>query len=135
MSRIRREDTATVDRLDELFARSQREIEAHTDELADTETGRYFIDEASQLFAALRLWAQSQYRTDQVVRDILEAGDAVALHDVARQLRGMGSQDGRDRQLVRESQREQAGITTAGYRLVRPSSPVTLLIDHATDQP
>ena len=40
VSRIRREDTATVDRLDQLFARSQREIEAHTDELADTETGR-----------------------------------------------------------------------------------------------
>ena len=43
-----------MDRLDQLFARSQREIEAHTDELGDTGTGRYFIDEAAQLLAALR---------------------------------------------------------------------------------
>ena len=62
-----------MDRLDQLFARSKREIEAHTDELGDTETGRYFIDEAAQLLAALRLWAQNQYRTDHAVRDILEA--------------------------------------------------------------
>lgn len=38
-----------MDRLDQLFARSKREIEAHTDEFSDTETGRYFIDEAAQL--------------------------------------------------------------------------------------
>jgi hypothetical protein len=55
-------------------ARSKREIEAHTDELGDIGMGRYFIDEAAQLLAALRLWAQNQYRSDRVVRDILEAG-------------------------------------------------------------
>ena len=75
-----------MDRLDQLVARSQREIEAHTDELGDTETGRYFIDEASHLLAALRLWAQSQRRTDHAVRDILEPGDIVALHQVAHDL-------------------------------------------------
>ena len=48
-----------MDRLDQLFARSQREIEAHAEESADTEAGRYFINEAAQLLAALRLWAQS----------------------------------------------------------------------------
>ena len=68
-----------MDRLDQLFARSKREIEAHTDELCDTGTGRYFIDEAAQLLSALRLWARNQYRSDRVVRDILEAGDVVAL--------------------------------------------------------
>ncbi len=56
-----------MDRLDQLVARSQREIEAHTNELGDTDIGRYFINEASHLAAALRLWAQSQYRTDHVV--------------------------------------------------------------------
>jgi hypothetical protein len=71
-----------------------REIEAHTDELGDTDTGRYFIDEAAQLLAALRLWAQSQYRADQVVRDILEQGDVLALQDVAQELRAMGTRDG-----------------------------------------
>lgn len=80
-----------MDRLDQLFARSKREIEAHTDELGDTETGRYFIDEAAQLLSALRLWAQSQYRSDQVVRDILEAGDVIALREVADQLREIGT--------------------------------------------
>ena len=83
-----------MDRLDQLVARSQREIEAHANELGDTDTGRYFINEASHLLAALRLWAQSQYRTDHVVRDILEAGDVVALHDVSRELQEIGTHDG-----------------------------------------
>jgi hypothetical protein len=79
--------------LDQLFARSTREIEAHTDELGDTSTGRYFIDEAAQLLSALRLWAQHQYRSDQVVRDLLEAGDVVALRRVAHELRQRGTAD------------------------------------------
>jgi hypothetical protein len=70
-----------------------REIEAHTHELGDTDSGRYFINEASHLLGALRLWAQSQYRTDHVVRDILEAGDVVALHDVSRELQEIGTHD------------------------------------------
>jgi hypothetical protein len=82
-----------VDRLDQLFARSKREIEAHTGELGDIGTGRYFIDEAAQLLSALRLWAQNQYRSDRVVRDILEAGDVIALREVAHELRQLGSAD------------------------------------------
>ena len=80
-----------MDRLDQLFARSKREIEAHADELGDTGTGRYFIDEAAQLLSALRLWAQNQYRSDHVFRDMLEAGDVVALREVAHELRQMGT--------------------------------------------
>jgi hypothetical protein len=76
-----------VSRLDQLFARSQREIEAHAVEIAATETGRYDIDEAARLLAGLRMWAQAQYRSDQVIREILEAGDATALQEVARELR------------------------------------------------
>jgi hypothetical protein len=79
-----------VDRLDQLFARSQREIEAHSSELAETETGRYFITEAAQPLATLRLWAQSQYRSDQVVREMLETVDVVALDQVATELRAIG---------------------------------------------
>ena len=63
----------------------------HTGELGDTGTGRYFIDEAAQLLSALRLWAQNQYRSDRVVRDILEAGDVVALREVAHELRQLGT--------------------------------------------
>jgi hypothetical protein len=82
-----------VDRLDQLFARSKREIEAHVTELGDTETGRYFVDEAAQLLSALRLWAQSQYRSDQPVRDVLEAADVAALRELAHELRLIGTAD------------------------------------------
>ena len=83
-----------MDRLDQLFARSKREIEAHVpDELVETETGRYFIDEAAHLLAGLRLWAQSQYHSDQVVRDILETDDVLALRRVVRGLRDMRTRE------------------------------------------
>ena len=82
-----------MDRLDQLFARSKREIEAHTDELGDTETGRYFIDEAAQLLAALRLWAQSQHRSDKIVQELLEMVDVVSLRNVASELRAIGDAD------------------------------------------
>jgi hypothetical protein len=86
-------DTAQVDRLDQLYARSLREIEAHAGQMADMETGRYFIDEAAHLLAALRLWAQSQYRTEQAARDVLETLDAAALRDLAGRLGGMGGRE------------------------------------------
>jgi hypothetical protein len=63
-----------LDRLDQLRARSRHEIEAHAGDFDNTDTGRYFIDEASELLAGMRMWSQSQYRTDQVVKEILEAG-------------------------------------------------------------
>jgi hypothetical protein len=81
-----------VDRLDQMFARSLREIEARSIELAETEMGRYFINEAAQLLAALRLWAQNQYRSDQVVREILETLDAVTLAEVAGELQETGAE-------------------------------------------
>ena len=84
-----------MDRLDQLFARSQREIEAHSPSLTSTETGSYFLDEASGLLAALRLWAQIQYRTDQVVREVLEAANEVLLNGVARELQETGTPEGR----------------------------------------
>jgi hypothetical protein len=76
-----------VDRLDQLYARSRREIEAHAVEIAATETGRYYVDEAAHLLAGLRMWAQVQYRSDHVVREILESGDVTVLRGVARNLR------------------------------------------------
>ena len=82
-----------MDKLHQLFARSLREIEAHATELAETETGRYFINEAAQLLAALRLWAQNHHRSDQVVREILETVDLVTLAEVAAELRETGAID------------------------------------------
>ena len=84
-----------MDRLHQLFARSLREIEAHAGELAETETGGATIYEAGQLLAALRLSAQSHYRPDQVVREILETLDPVTLGEVAAELRAVGSPDAR----------------------------------------
>ena len=37
--------------------------------------------------------AQAQYRSDQVVREILEAGDGTALQQVARELRLMKNRE------------------------------------------
>jgi hypothetical protein len=78
-----------VDQLHQLFARSLREIQAHASESTETATGRYFINEAAHLLAALRLWAQSHCRTEQAVREILETLNGAALRDVAGQLQGM----------------------------------------------
>jgi hypothetical protein len=38
-----------MDRLDQLRARSRHEIETHEGDLDNTDNGRYFIDEASEL--------------------------------------------------------------------------------------
>jgi hypothetical protein len=84
-----------VARLHQLLARSYREIEAHANELAETETGGATIYEAAQLLAALRMWAQSHYRPDQVVREILETLDPATFGDVAAELRAVGSPDAR----------------------------------------
>ena len=83
-----------MDRLDQFRARSRHEIEAHAGDVDSTDTGRYFINEASELLAALRLWAQSQYRADLVIREVLEASDVVALNGVARELQELGTTDG-----------------------------------------
>jgi hypothetical protein len=49
--------------------------------------------DAAHLLAGLRMWAQAQYRSDQLVREILEAGDATALEQVARELRLMKNRE------------------------------------------
>ena len=84
-----------MDRLHQFFARSLREIDSHASELAETETGADTIYEAGQLLAALRLWAQSLYRPDEVVGEILETLDLVTLGAVAAELRAVGSPDAR----------------------------------------
>ena len=82
-----------MENLDQLLARSTREIEAHATELGLLESSRYFIEQPAQLLAALRLWGQSQYRSDQVVREILKDLDLAALEDASRELREMGTPD------------------------------------------
>jgi hypothetical protein len=82
-----------VGELDQLFSRSRREIEAQAAELVDNETGRHFITLAAELLAALRLWAQRQYRSDQAVRELLEAVDPVTLREIAAELQAANDPD------------------------------------------
>jgi len=84
-----------VDRLDQLFARSVREIEAHAPILGKTDAGRQLLRDAAFLLAGLRLWAQDQYRSDRAVRDLLERCDIQELEGVAYDLRS-GSTPGGD---------------------------------------
>ena len=48
---------------------------------------------AAELLAALRLWAQRQYRSDQAVRELLEAVDPVTLREVAAELQAANDAD------------------------------------------
>ena len=109
-----------MNRLDQLLARSRREIEAHTNDLINTETGRYFINEAAHLLAALRLWSQSLFRSDQVVHEVLEAGDVNALRDVSTQLRRMG---GREAKTARATVAAMAMLPSAQLQANTRSAP------------
>lgn len=82
-----------MDRLEQLCARSMREVAAHGGELAETETGSFLINQAAQLLAVLRLWAQSQHRSDKIVQELLEMADVVSLRNVASELRAIGDAD------------------------------------------
>jgi hypothetical protein len=84
-----------VDRLHQLFARSLREIQAHAGEPAQTETVGFLDNEAAQLLAALRLWAQTQYRSDQAVREHPRDRRRGLLEGVADDLRTLGGRDAR----------------------------------------
>jgi hypothetical protein len=53
----------------------------------------YLINDAARLLAALRLSAQNQYRSDEVVREILETPNLATLAEVAGKLRQTGGVD------------------------------------------
>jgi len=82
-----------VGALDQLFPQSRREIAAHATELVDNEGGRHFITLAAEFLAGLRLWAQRQYRSDQAVRELLEAADPVRLGEIAAELQAASDAD------------------------------------------
>ena len=83
-----------MDRLDQLFARSVREIEAHSPTLARTHAGQQLLREAAFLLAGLRLWALVQYRSERVVKDLLERCDIHELEAVVEELRSCHTSDG-----------------------------------------
>ena len=57
---------------------------------ARTESGRYVLDQAARLCGRAAAGAQSQYRWDEVVREILETVDLARLAAVADELNMVG---------------------------------------------
>ena len=86
-------DTAEVESLEQLVARSTREIEACTSEIGLHLANRYFIDQTAQLIGALRLWAESRSQSDNTIGEMLKNLDISALRDAAYRLREMATAD------------------------------------------
>jgi hypothetical protein len=86
-------NTAEVNSLEQLVARSARDIEARTSELSLGLASRYLIDQAAQLIGALRLWAESRSQSDNTIGEMLKNPDIPALRDAAYRLREIASAD------------------------------------------
>ena len=106
--------TRLVDHLDQLFARSVQDVEAHAGSLGNTDAGRQLLRESAALLASLRLWAQEQYRSDRVVRDLLENCDVQVLSAVAEELQA--------------SHEPEAGVAARSIISIAAKSPHELMV-------
>ena len=86
-------NTAEVKSLEQLVARSARDIEARTSELGLGLASRYLIDQAAQLIGALRLWAESRSESVNTIGEMLKNPDIPALRDAAYRLREIATAD------------------------------------------
>lgn len=86
-------NTADVKSLEQLVARSARDIEARTSELGLGLASRYLIDQAAQLIGALRLWAESRSESVNTIGEMLKNPDIPALRDAAYRLREIATAD------------------------------------------
>jgi hypothetical protein len=76
--------------LQELTEQAEQDIRAHVRSEASDETD-YFVSQAADLLAALRLWADTQQRTDADVRSLVNAADPTMLKNIATELaQGVG---------------------------------------------
>ena len=78
--------------LQELTEQAEQDIRAHVRSEASDETD-YFVSQAADLVAALRLWADVQQRTDADVRSLVNAGDTTMLKNIASELAQGGGDD------------------------------------------
>jgi hypothetical protein len=78
--------------LQELTEQAEQDIRAHVRSEASDET-EYFVSQAADLLAALRLWADTQQRTDTDVRSLVVAADATVLKHIATELAQGGGDD------------------------------------------
>jgi hypothetical protein len=77
--------------LRELTKQAEQEIRAHVPS-AESDDTDYFVSQAADLLAALRLWADTQQRTDVDVRSLVDAENATMLKHIATEL-GQGGGD------------------------------------------
>jgi hypothetical protein len=78
--------------LQELTEQAEQDIRAHVRSEASDETD-YFVSQAADLLAALRLWADTQQRTDADVRSLVTAADSTMLKNIATELARGGGDD------------------------------------------
>jgi hypothetical protein len=78
--------------LQELTEQAEQDIRAHVRSEASDETD-YFVSQAADLLAALRLWADTQQRTDADVRSLVDSGNATMLKNIATELAQGGGDD------------------------------------------
>ena len=76
---------------DELREQAEQEIRGQGRSLASDDTA--FVQQAADLLAALRLWANTHQRTEDDVREAVEVASGTMLKNIATELREGGSDD------------------------------------------
>jgi hypothetical protein len=76
---------------DELREQAEQEIRGQGGSLASDDTD--FVEQSADLVAALRLWADTQQRTEADVREVIDTGNPTLLKHLATELAGSGGDD------------------------------------------
>jgi hypothetical protein len=76
---------------DEFRDQAEQEIRGQGRSVASGDTD--FVEQAADLLAALRLWADSHQRTDDDVREAVEVASGTMLKNIARELQEGGGDD------------------------------------------
>jgi hypothetical protein len=80
-----------VTALDELTEQAEQDIRAHVESAVSNDID--LVEQAADLLAALRLWADAQHRTDDDVREAVEAASGTMLKNIATELHEGGGDD------------------------------------------
>jgi hypothetical protein len=80
-----------VTALDELTEQAEQDIRAHVGSVPSNDID--VIEQAADLLAALRLWAEAQQRTEDDVREAVEAASGTMLKNIATELHEGGGDD------------------------------------------
>ena len=76
---------------DELKNQAEQEIRGKGQSLASDDTD--FVEQAADLLAALRLWADTHQRTDDDVREAVDVASGTMLKNIATELQEGGGDD------------------------------------------